>query len=527
MALLAIAPVAALCADADGVIVFANDAAADLLETGVSLVGCRAQSLIPDLEFMPAGERGTCACETRLACGNAIKAIKLKLVRLTGQGGALTGIFLRDVDAERQTAILHTDLRRRTEAALADAEAAQRRLRFIIDMLPQAICVFDQEDRYILWNEKYAGLYPEIAPHLRPGIAFIDILRHSLESGAQPEIVLDPEAWLAERMAKHVLPASQEEQQLRDGRWLRHDERRMPDGSIVGMRIDITELKHREESLRRLFDANPTPMLLCDAGTLEIRSANDAAVRLYGEALPGRFLPELHVPEEMPRIRAILQALTGDLDAHTVWRHNTAAGERHVLLSARILRQGRSAELLLTVADVTERVEAETYATHLAHHDALTGLPNRMRFRTLLEKALLEERQDGSCLAVHYIDLDGFKPVNDTYGHSTGDELLRLVGERLRAVMPHSVVARLGGDEFAVLHSQSRTHVRDAERCIEALQLPFLIAHRPIRISASVGIAIAPADGMDAETLLLAADHALYRAKGGGKNTWRLSRASA
>lgn len=525
MALLAVAPVAALCADAGGVILFANDAATGLFKSKVALAGRTAQSLIPDLDL--TGKGAADKFETRLACGNAIKAVEIRLVRLHGEDGPLTGIFLRDVDAEKQAVILDAGLRHRAETALAGAEAAQRRLRFIIDMLPQAICVFDEQDRYVLWNEKYAELYPEITPFLVPGIPFIDILRHSLKSGDHPEIVSDPEAWLAERMAKHLQPVSQEEQQLRDGRWLRHDERRMPDGSIIGMRIDITELKHREESLRLLFDANPTPMLLCNAATLEIRSANDAAVRLYGEGLAGRFLPDLHVSAEAPGIREILEALTGDLDAHTVWRHNTAAGERHVLLSARILSQGENRELLLTVADVTERVKAEAYANHLAHHDALTGLPNRMRFRTLLEKALAGERPDDCCLAVHYIDLDGFKPVNDTYGHSVGDELLRMVGERLCAVMPHSVVARLGGDEFAVLHAQSRAHVRDAERCIEALQLPFLIGHRPIRISASVGIALAPADGADAETLLLAADHALYRAKGSGKNTWRLSQASA
>ena len=97
-----------------------------------------------------------------------------------------------------------------------------------------------------------------------------------------PEVTGDTDAWIEERMRKQALPVSQEEYQLRDGRWLRHDDRRTPDGGAIGMRIDISELKRREESFRLLFDANPAPMLLCDAATLRITAVNDVAATFYG-----------------------------------------------------------------------------------------------------------------------------------------------------------------------------------------------------------------------------------------------------
>ncbi|EYR84073.1 PAS domain-containing S-box protein [Shinella sp. DD12] len=96
------------------------------------------------------------------------------------------------------------------------------------------------------------------------------------------EFIEDKETWLVERMEKFRLPAAQEEQQLRDGRWLRHDDRRTLDGGAIGMRIDITDLKQREEWLGQLFDANPMPMLLCDGDNLDIMHANQAASKFYG-----------------------------------------------------------------------------------------------------------------------------------------------------------------------------------------------------------------------------------------------------
>ena len=138
-------------------------------------------------------------------------------------------------------------------------------------------------------ESKVRGLYGDIADYLRPGIPFEEILRIGLAGDDMREVVVDKEAWLVERMEKFRRPVSQEEQRLRDGRWLRHDDRRTPDGGAIGMRIDITRLKQREEWLRQLFDANPMPMLLCDGESLAILQATQVACDFYGWKTPELF----------------------------------------------------------------------------------------------------------------------------------------------------------------------------------------------------------------------------------------------
>ena len=529
--LLGAVPVASLCVNAGGIIVFANQAAAVMSGAGSALARTPVSRLLPEWHTVSNAAAKSFRRETLLLRGDgSVIPVELSVVRF---GDVLTGVVIRDLIDERSMESMRLELERQNDEALLEARAAHRRLGFFIDMLPQAACVFDAEDRYILWNEKYAALYPEIADHLRPGMPFREILEISLASGDMPEIVADPEHWIEERMKKHRLPVSQEEQMLRDGRWLRHDDRRTPDGGAIGMRIDITDLKRREESFRLLFDANPMPMMVCDAVTLDILAVNNAAVTLYGfaaEAMRQKRVTDFHSGGECERLGIMLRALEGDCEARTVWHQKAADGaEHHVLIYVRIINEGPSRRLLLTIADVSDRIRAEAHATHLAHHDPLTGLPNRMQFRQKLESALERAARDGQELAVHYLDLDGFKPVNDTFGHAAGDMLLKQVAERLKSVLLNGdLVARLGGDEFAILQHASAAKVADiADRCILVLGKPFGIADRQIGISVSIGIAVAPDNGFDPDELMSAADTALYQAKASGKSTWRRSRTAA
>jgi len=525
--LLGAVPVASLCVNAGGIIVFANEALSAMSGAGADLARTPVSRLLPEWHAVSNVSAKSFRRETLLLRGDgSVIPVELSVVRFSD---ALTGAVIRDLIDERSMESMRLELERQNDEALLEARAAHRRLGFFIDMLPQAACVFDAEDRYILWNEKYAALYPEIAGHLSPGMPFREILEISLASGDMPELVTDPEHWIEERMKKHRLPVSQEEQMLRDGRWVRHDDRRTPDGGAIGMRIDITDLKRREESFRLLFDANPMPMMVCDAATLDILAVNSAAVRLYGfpvEAMLQKSVTDFHAGGEGERLGAMLRGLEGDCEARTVWHQKAADGsEHHVLIYVRIINEGPSRRLLLTIADVSDRIRAEAHATHLAHHDPLTGLPNRMQFRQKLETALERAARDGLELAVHYLDLDGFKPVNDTFGHAAGDMLLQQVAERLKSVLRNGdLVARLGGDEFAILQHASATNVADiADRCILALGKPFGIADRQIGISVSIGIAVAPENGLDPDELMSAADTALYQAKASGKSTWRRS----
>jgi len=198
-----------------------------------------------------------------------------------------------------------------------------------------------------------------------------------------------------------------------------------------------------------------------------------------------------------------------------------APGGRAIEIVNRPLKAGG---WVATIEDITERTRAEAKIAHLAHYDALTDLPNRVLFRERLEQALKAVRP-GEQLAVLYIDIDEFKSVNDALGHPVGDELLKEVAERLRGCLKETdVAARLGGDEFAVIQSaiknQSET-TQLVEGIYAAIRQPLECAGHLITTDASIGIALAPGDGLDLDQLLKNADLALYGAKGDGRRTYR------
>jgi diguanylate cyclase (GGDEF)-like protein len=178
---------------------------------------------------------------------------------------------------------------------------------------------------------------------------------------------------------------------------------------------------------------------------------------------------------------------------------------------------------LITYEDVTERQKAEARVAHLALHDALTDLPNRLLFRERMTAGLAQVEQQGTAMAVLCLDLDDFKTVNDRLGHAVGDKLLCWVADQLQeCIGPDDTVARLGGDEFAVLQCgpQPESAERLAHRLVEIIKRapPFdgQLAHSGV----SIGIAVAPVDGVDAEQLMKCADLALYRAKARGRGCY-------
>lgn len=178
-----------------------------------------------------------------------------------------------------------------------------------------------------------------------------------------------------------------------------------------------------------------------------------------------------------------------------------------------------------TVTDITEQRTAEAKIVHLARHDPLTQLSNRIVFRQRLD-AMCADGAEGKSFALHLIDLDEFKAVNDTYGHAVGDDLLKEVAERLRqSVRGGDIVARLGGDEFAVIQAGPVTNAGItalAERLCKALARPFHIAGNELLTGASIGIATAPTEGATSKALTHCADIALYAAKAAGRNTFML-----
>ena len=233
---------------------------------------------------------------------------------------------------------------------------------------------------------------------------------------------------------------------------------------------------------------------------------------------------------------------------YSAWRDRIGVADR-VTDTEVVLQDGRCLAIhhaptpdggwVSTHEDITERRRAEAHVRHMAHHDALTALPNRSFFIQHLHNTLAWLRGDGLddhrpapavnlLMAVLFIDLDRFKDVNDTFGHAAGDELLRLVALRIRNCINRSdVLARLGGDEFAILAgpmSNAGQAAAVALRVIEAASAPYDLDGTAARVGASVGIALCRHENPDVQpsALLQQADMALYRAKAAGRNTFRV-----
>ncbi len=301
-------------------------------------------------------------------------------------------------------------------------------------------------------------------------------------------------------------------------------------GDLVSATLtDVGELKRREASFRLLFDGNPVPMWLYEPDTLRFVGVNAAAVAHYGydrERFLQMSLIDLCPADEWDVHRETARAVADNHQPDRTWRHLKSDGsEIEVLTYARRIAFAAREAVLVAIVDVTERKQAEARIAYMAHHDALTGLPNRVLFHERLADALARVRRAGgwSGLAVHCLDLDHFKSVNDTLGHPVGDQLLKAVAERLGAcVGEEALVARLGGDEFAVIQPLAagpNAAGELASRLIAVVAAPYEVQGHEVVIGASIGIALAPDDGDTADALLRNADMALYRAKAEGRGT--------
>jgi len=411
------------------------------------------------------------------------------------------------------------------EAAIAEARKSHERLREAIEILPQGIVFLDAEGRYILWNKRYAEIYNRSADLFGPEARIQDTIRIGVERGDYPEAKGREEEWIAERVAKLFHPGERHEQTLADGRCIQIEERVTADGGIIGLRVDITELKQREASFRLMFDSNPVPMIVCSLNDERILAVNDAAVEHYG------YSASEFASLTIRRLQAFETELpwtgdqTSDERAARTWKHVKADGSLiDLAIYSRQLTYGDEPAVLLALMDITERKRAEMRLAFMAQHDGLTGLPNRNSLRKRLDDMLVHTRRSSEKIAVLFLGIDNFKAVNDTLGHAVGDNLLRGVARRLRSTLrEEDPLARLNSDEFAIVQggiSRPEDVILLAKRLLHAVAEPYLLDGQSVVIGASIGIAVAPGDGDDSEKLLMNADMALSRAKKDSRGTF-------
>ncbi|MCT4354017.1 aminotransferase class I/II-fold pyridoxal phosphate-dependent enzyme [Streptomyces sp. Je 1-79] len=296
-------------------------------------------------------------------------------------------------------------------------------------------------------------------------------------------------------------------------------------------RFGLSEEVNRRtsEAYFRTLVHNTSDVILIVDDDDTVRYASPSAESMFGHSLlPGTPLIDLLAPGDAAGALRILAGARsrGDVDARADWKlRRGESTDLHVEVRCSNLRNEQTVHgLVLTLRDVTEQRKLERELTHRAFHDSLTGLPNRVLLLERIERALLRGRRESTLTCMLFVDLDDFKVVNDTMGHSVGDELLVAVARRLASVLRLSdTAARLGGDEFAVLIEGAK-EPGDAEalaaQIVHTLSQPFHLTDGAVSVSTSVGVATV-LDSAHAEELLGHADLALYAAKAAGKKRWR------
>ena len=426
--------------------------------------------------------------------------------------------------------------RKRAEAALQESEA---RFRIMADSCPIGIWVTDANGRTQFVNRVYRQFCGLTSDHVDP-----DAWQALLHPEDAPGFL---EAF-QRALTNQTHFRAEERSRRADGewRWVESlaEPRFSPEGDflgLVGTSKDITERKQAEaalhaseEKFRQLAENVREVFWMMNAAGTEVLYVSPAYEEIWGRTCeelyshPMSWIESIE-PEDRERAHAaFLKQMQGE-NIESEYRIRNASEELKWVRDRAFPIRNDSGEIVRVAGiaeDITERKKTEAALAHQAQHDHLTGLPNRLLLSDRLEASIERAAKTGLMAAVIYIDLDGFKLVNDTLGHEAGDALLQQATERLqRCIRELDTLARMGGDEFMVVVNQisdDQTALTIAERFRTVLQKPFEVAGNELHISASLGVAMYPRDGEDVSTLRRNADAAMYGAKRSGKDRVQL-----
>ena len=402
----------------------------------------------------------------------------------------------------------------------------------VMESAPYGLLVTNKQGCVLCYNQPYVDMWSI------PG-EFLAHESHEILMRYCSGKLRDPEQFLRSTEEIYALwaPESFDILEFIDGRvFERYTKARTlegPNSVLVWSFKDITERVQAEAykaQLAAMVESSDDAIIVKDLNDI-ITSWNAGAERIFGyqaSEITGSSIQALIPPGRHEEENGIVNLIkSGSRVNHfeTVW---WGKGKKPIDVSVTISAVKDSDGNIIGVSriarDITERKESQKHIEYLAHYDPLTGLPNRALLADRMKTAIGNARRYSSQLAVLFMDLDRFKPINDSLGHEIGDKLLKTVAERMRSTVRETdTVSRLGGDEFVIL--LSRIHVasdaaRVAEKIIAALSQPYHIGQHELLLTASVGISIYPDSGKDASSLLRSADEAMYSAKGQGRNRY-------
>jgi diguanylate cyclase (GGDEF)-like protein/PAS domain S-box-containing protein len=459
------------------------------------------------------------------------------IARSWGQQERLNAAHAEIIESDKVRALAEAELNRQRDLA-------EQSMRFTaaVENMTQGLCMIDGDARLVVCNERYAKMYRLPPELLKPGTLHRDIIAHRVRSGLLKggHGNADVQQQLSVLSALPTRKRSSRIDEHADGKLIRVTRQPLLGGGWVATHDDITEQRRAEQELYEtkqfldsIIDNIPIAVVVKDAVTRKFVLVNRAFQAMRGlgrDELVGKTVFAFYNQRTAEFIdRMDSEVLQGHCDGKNLeYDVDTQDGTRIYATSRIVIRDndGEAKYLIVVINDVTERKKSEQRIAFMAHHDALTGLANRAAVTQQIEEAAARQRRRGDSFTVLLLDLDRFKHVNDTLGHSAGDTLLRQAAARLKALLRETdVLARLGGDEFAIIQS-GETSQREAasvlaDRIIEIFAKPFDIDGNEVNIGTSIGIALAPEHGTNPDSLLKMADMALYGAKSGGRNGYR------